>query len=88
MASPTGPNCSSTDFYGIFFATGELGIADSAGAALSPNLEIKGTEFPVELFPKYHPDAFWKAFSRWIGRFLSCLLHTHEGKKNPKLQFS
>lgn len=36
------------------------------------------------LFPTDCPDAFWKAFARFIGRFLSCLLHTHEGEKKIK----
>lgn len=63
------------------FATGELGIADSAWSCFISDPEIKRTE----LFPKHYPDPFLKAFSRWIGRFLSCLLHTHERKKNqPK----
>jgi len=34
----------------------------------------------VGLFPTDRPDAFGKAFARFIGRFLSCLLHITESQ--------
>lgn len=72
------------------FATDELA---SAGTALArPGCcwghghwsRDKRAVLAMGLFPTDRPDAFWKAFARFIGRFLSCLLHTHEGGKKIK----